>query len=167
MPTLSITKNAATTSNTGSPRRLTIWALTQCPSKKAGRCCTVKMIRQQRRFSIVTDDSGQRRGLQKPTSVTCYPVRSYCWAEAKMVTLRIAVPAILATAAAAGCFSYFVIITLPARFATDARLLDVRLPPAALYSPGLSTGASKQIDQPSNADELLAAAAYQKPPRRS
>jgi hypothetical protein len=79
-----------------------------------------------------------------------------------MVTLRIAVPAILATAAAAGCFSYFVIITLPARFATDARLLDVRLPPAALYSPGLSTGASKQIDQPSNADELVAAAAYQK-----
>jgi hypothetical protein len=29
-----------------------------------------------------------------------------------MVTLRFAVPAILATAAAAGCFSYFVIVTL-------------------------------------------------------
>jgi hypothetical protein len=78
-----------------------------------------------------------------------------------MVTLRIAVPAILATAAAAGCFSFFVIVTLPARFETDARLLDVRLPPAALYSPSPSTGASTQIDQPPNADEL-AAAAYQK-----
>ena len=78
-----------------------------------------------------------------------------------MVTLRIAVPAILATAAAAGCFSYFVIITLPARFETDARLLEVRLPPAALYSPSTSTRASTQIDQPPNADEL-AAAAYQK-----
>jgi hypothetical protein len=78
-----------------------------------------------------------------------------------MVTLRIAVPAILATAAAAGCFSYFVIITLPARFETDARLLDVRLPPAALYSPSPSTPASTQIDQPPNEDEL-AAAAYQK-----
>ena len=78
-----------------------------------------------------------------------------------MVTLRIAVLAILATAAAAGCFSYFVIITLPARFETDARLLDVRLPPAALYSPSPSTPASTQIDQPPNEDEL-AAAAYQK-----
>ena len=75
-----------------------------------------------------------------------------------MVTLRIAVPAILATAAAAGCFSYFVITTLPARFATDSRLLDARL---LLYSPGLSTRASTQVDQPPNADEL-AAAAYQK-----
>ena len=77
-----------------------------------------------------------------------------------MVTLRIAVPAILATAAVAGCLSYFIIITLPARFETDARLLDVRLPPAALYSPP-GAGASTQIDQPPNADEL-AAAAYQK-----
>jgi hypothetical protein len=78
-----------------------------------------------------------------------------------MVTLRIAVPAILATAAAAGCFSYLVIITLPARFETDVRLLEVRLPPAALYSPSPSTQASTEIDQPPNADEL-AAAAYQK-----
>ena len=68
-----------------------------------------------------------------------------------MVTLRFAVPAILATAAAAGCFSYFVIVSLPARL----------LPPAVLYSPSPSERASTQIDQPPNADEL-AAAAFQK-----
>jgi len=78
-----------------------------------------------------------------------------------MVTLRFAVPAILATAAAAGCFSYFIIVSLPARFKTDARLLDVRLPPAVLYSPSPSALASIQIDEPPNADEL-AAEAYQK-----
>ena len=78
-----------------------------------------------------------------------------------MVTLRSAVPAIFTAAAVAACLSYFVIITLPARFETDARLLDVRLPPAALYSPSPSTRASTQIDQPPNEDEL-AAAAYQK-----
>jgi hypothetical protein len=77
-----------------------------------------------------------------------------------MVTLRFAVPAILATAAAAGCFSYFVIVSLPARFEADARLLDVRLPPAVL-SPSPSARASTQIDEPPNADEQ-AAAAYQK-----
>jgi len=78
-----------------------------------------------------------------------------------MVTLRFAVPAILATAAAAGCFSYFVIVSLPARFEADARLLDVRLRPAVLYSPSPSERASTQIDQPPNADEL-ASAAFQK-----
>ena len=85
--------------------------------------------------------------------------RLYRWAE--VVILRFAVPAILATAAAAGCFSYFVIVSLPARFEADARLLDVRLPPAVLYSPSPSARASTQIDEPPNADEQ-AAAAYQK-----
>ena len=79
----------------------------------------------------------------------------------RMVTLRFAVPAILATAAAAGCFSYFIIVSLPARFEADARLLDERLPPAVLYSPSPSARASTQIDEPPNADEL-AAEAYQK-----
>ena len=77
-----------------------------------------------------------------------------------MVTLRIAVPAILVTAAVAGCFSYFIIVSLPARFEADARLLDVR-PPAVLYSPSPSARASTQIVEPPNADEL-AAEAYQK-----
>jgi hypothetical protein len=78
-----------------------------------------------------------------------------------MVTLRFAVPAILATAAAAGCFSYFVIVALPARFEADARLFGVRLPPAVPNSPSANTRASIQIDQPPNVDEL-AAAAFQK-----
>ena len=62
-----------------------------------------------------------------------------------MVTLRFAVPAILAAAAMAGCFSYFV--APPARVETD-----VRLPPAVLYSTGPSTRAATPIDQPPNAD---------------
>ena len=78
-----------------------------------------------------------------------------------MVPFRFAVPAILATAAAAGCFSYFVIISLPARFETDARLLDVRLPPAVLQSSSSSARAATQIDLPPNEDEL-ATAAFQK-----
>ena len=78
-----------------------------------------------------------------------------------MVTLRFAVPAILATAAAAGYLSYFVIKTLPARFETDARLFDVRLPPAKFDSPSPSAWKSTQVDQPPNEDEL-AAVAFQK-----
>ena len=65
-----------------------------------------------------------------------------------MVTLRFAVPAILATAAAAGCFCYFVIVSLPARFEAGARLLDARLPPAVVYSSSPSARASTQIDEP-------------------
>ena len=75
-----------------------------------------------------------------------------------MVTLRFAVPAILATAAAVGCFSYFVSVILLARLETDARSLDVRLPPAVLDSSSTSTRASTQIDQPPSEDELAAAA---------
>ena len=76
-----------------------------------------------------------------------------------MVTLRFAIPAILAAAAVAGCFSYFV--TLPAWVETDAPLSAVRLPPAVLYSIGPNARGSTGIDQPPNADEQ-AAAAYQK-----
>ena len=74
-----------------------------------------------------------------------------------MVTLRFAVPAILAAAAAAGCFIYFV--TPPS---SSARVeADQRLRPAVLYSRGPSTTASTGIDQRLSADEK-AAAAYQK-----
>jgi hypothetical protein len=77
-----------------------------------------------------------------------------------MVTFRFAIPAILAAAGVAGCFSYFA--TLPAWVETDARSSDVRLPPAVLYSTGPHARASIAIDQPPpNADEQ-AAAAYQK-----
>ena len=71
-----------------------------------------------------------------------------------MVTLRFAIPAILAAAAVAGCFSYFA--APPARVETD-----VRLQPALLYSLAPDTRASTRIDQPPNADEQ-AAAAFQK-----
>jgi hypothetical protein len=43
----------------------------------------------------------------------------------------------------------------------EVRLLEVRLPPALLYPPSPSAPASTQIDQPPKADEL-SAAAYQK-----
>jgi len=75
-----------------------------------------------------------------------------------MVPLRFAVPAILATAAAAGCFSYFVFVTLSARLETDARLLEVRLPPAVLESSSPATRAT-QIDLPPNENTT---AAFQK-----
>jgi len=69
-----------------------------------------------------------------------------------MVTLRFAVPAILAAAAAAGCFIYFV-TPPPARVEADQRL-----PPAVLYSRGPDTTASTSIDQRPSADEKAAAA---------
>jgi hypothetical protein len=68
--------------------------------------------------------------------------------------LRFAVPAILAAAAVAECFSCFV--------ATPERVeADGRLPPAVLYSTGPNARASTRTDQPLNADER-AAAAFQK-----
>ena len=72
-----------------------------------------------------------------------------------MVTLRFAIPVVLAAAAIAGCLSYFV--APPAHM----RLSDVRLPPVVLYSTGPNARASTGIDQSPNADEQ-AAAAYQK-----
>jgi hypothetical protein len=71
-----------------------------------------------------------------------------------MVNLRFAIPTILAAAAVAGCFSYFVAPPAPVE-------TDVRLPPAVLYSTGPSTRASTPIHQPLNADEQ-AAVAFQK-----
>ena len=69
-----------------------------------------------------------------------------------MVTLRFAVPAILAAAAAAGCFTYFVTPS-PAR--VDA---DQRLPPTVPNLRGPDTTASTNIDQRPSADEKAAAA---------
>ena len=71
-----------------------------------------------------------------------------------MVTLRFAVPAILAAAAAAGCFTYFVTPS-PARVEADQRL-----PPTVPNLRGPDTTASTSIDQRPSADEK-AAAAYQ------
>ena len=68
-----------------------------------------------------------------------------------MITLRLAVPAVLAAAAVAGCFTYFV--TPPAR--VDA---DQRLPPTVPNLLGPDTTASTSIDQRPSADEKAAAA---------
>ena len=69
-----------------------------------------------------------------------------------MVTLRFAVPAMLAAAAAAGCFTYF-ITPSPARVEADQRL-----PPTVPNLRGPDTTASTTIDQRPSADEKAAAA---------
>ena len=75
-----------------------------------------------------------------------------------MVTLRFAVSAILAAAAAAGCFTYFVTPS-PARVEADQRL-----PPTVPNLSGPDTTASISIDPRPSADENAdekAAATYQ------
>ena len=69
-----------------------------------------------------------------------------------MVTLRFAVPAILAAAAAAGCFTYFVTPS-PARVEADQQL-----PPTVPNLRDPDTTASTSIDQRPSADEKAAAA---------
>jgi hypothetical protein len=68
-----------------------------------------------------------------------------------MISLRLAVPAVLAAAAVAGCFTYFV--TPPARVEADPRL-----PPTVPKMTGPDTRASTSIDQLPNAEEKAAAA---------
>ena len=65
--------------------------------------------------------------------------------------MRHAVPAVLAAAAVAGCFAYFV--TPPARVEADPRLL-----PSVPNVTGPDTRASTSIDQPPNAEEKAAEA---------
>src|SRR6478672_11871388 len=69
-----------------------------------------------------------------------------------MVTLRFAVPAILAAAAAAGCFTYFVTPS-PARVESGQRL-----PPTVPNLRGPDTTASTSIDPRPSAHEKAAAA---------
>ena len=71
-----------------------------------------------------------------------------------MVTLRFAVPAMLAAAAAAGCFTYFVTPS-PARVEADQQL-----PPIVPNSRSPDTTASTSIDRLPSAEEK-SAAAYQ------
>ena len=72
-----------------------------------------------------------------------------------MVTLRFAVSAILAAAAAAGCFTYFVTPS-PARVEADQRL-----PLTVPNLRGPDTTASTSIDQRPSADEKAAAAYWE------
>ena len=106
-------------------------------------------------FLLLLMISGNVSAGRKYIAVTSYPVRT-CWAP-RMFSLRFAVPAILAAAAVAACFSYFVAPACTRRNVA----IHVRLPPAVLYSTGPNARGSISIDQPPNVDEQ-AAAAYQK-----
>jgi len=68
-----------------------------------------------------------------------------------MISLRLAVPAILAVAAMAGCFTYFT----PPLARVEA---DPRLPPTVPNVKGPDVRASARIDQPSHAEEKAAEA---------
>jgi hypothetical protein len=78
-----------------------------------------------------------------------------------MVTLRFAVPTIIITAGAAVCLSYFVISPLPARYETNARLLDVRMPKAVFDPPSAIASEPTETDRPPTEEEV-AAATFQK-----
>jgi hypothetical protein len=66
-----------------------------------------------------------------------------------MISLRLAVPAVFAAGAVAGCFTYFV--TAPARIEADQR----SAPEAAILA-GSDTKASTSTDQPATAEEKAA-----------
>ena len=68
-----------------------------------------------------------------------------------MITLRLAVPAVLAAAAVAGCFTY-IVTPPPARVEADQRL-----PPTVPNLRGPDTTDSSSIDQRPGAEEKAAA----------
>ena len=70
-----------------------------------------------------------------------------------MITLRLAIPAVLAAAAVAGCFTYFV--TPPTRVEADQRL-----PQTVPNLIGPDTMASTSTDRPTPTAEEKAAEAY-------
>ena len=72
-----------------------------------------------------------------------------------MISLRLAVPAVLAAAIVAGCFTYFVTPS-PARVESDQRL-----PPTVPNLRGPDTTASTSIDPRPSADEKAAAAYWE------
>ena len=72
-----------------------------------------------------------------------------------MISLRLAVPAVLAAAIVAGCFTYFV-TPPPARVEADQRS-----PPTVPNLRGPDTTASTSIDQRPSADEKAAAAYWE------
>jgi hypothetical protein len=68
-----------------------------------------------------------------------------------MISLRIAVPAVLVAAVVAGCVTYFVTPRLPVE-------VDQRLPPPAPDMTGPHTGTPKNIDRHPSEEEQAAAA---------
>jgi hypothetical protein len=73
----------------------------------------------------------------------------------EMISLRLAVPAVLFAAAVAGCFTYFVTPPPPPPRVVDA---DQRLPPTVPDMPGPDTGTPTNIGQRPSAEEQAAAA---------
>ena len=71
-----------------------------------------------------------------------------------MISLRLAVPAVLVAAAVAGCFTYFVTSPPPPPGVVEA---DQRLPPTAPDMTGPDTGTPTDIDQRPRAEEHAAA----------
>ena len=116
----------------------------------------------------VRQDFGQRRRLQKPTSVTRYPVRT-CIAGQKAKNGHFA---LCSSRNSLNCRlrrdACPISLSLPSLRGSnwDVRLLEVRLPPALLYPPSPSAPTSTQIDQPPKADEDQRQPT-KKPPRRS
>jgi hypothetical protein len=68
-----------------------------------------------------------------------------------MISLRLVVPAVLAAAAVAGCFTYFATRLSPVE-------TDQRLPPTAPDMTDSGTATPTKIGQPPNAEEQAAAA---------
>ena len=68
-----------------------------------------------------------------------------------MISLRLAVPAVLVAAAVAGCFTYFV--TSPPQPPPGVVEADQRLPPTSSDIKGPYTGTRTNIDQNPTADE--------------
>ena len=72
-----------------------------------------------------------------------------------MMSLRLAVPAVLVAAAVAGCFTYFV--TPPPHHPPRVVEVDQRLPPTVPDMPAPDTGTPTNIDQRPSAEEQSAA----------
>ena len=70
-----------------------------------------------------------------------------------MISLRLAVPAVLVAAAVAGCFTYFVTPPPPPRVVEA----DQRLPPTVPDMTATDTGTPTNIDQRPSAEEQAAA----------
>jgi len=139
-------------------QQLQTWVLPgNSPSKKWARC-TVKTIRRPPGVPAVIlsfGDSGQRFHSQTQSIAVILPGSRRAGEKGKeMIALRLAVPAVLAAAVIAACFTYFV--APPAQVEADQRLQ-----PAVPKLTGSETRMSTRLDQRPSQEEEKAAAAFQ------
>jgi len=139
-------------------QQLQTWVLPgNSPSKKWARC-TVKTIRRPPGVPAVIlsfGDSGQRFHSQTQSIAVILPGSRRAGEKGKeMIALRLAVPAVLAAAIVAGCFTYFV--APPAQVEANQRLQ-----PAVPKLTGSATRTSTSIDQRPHQEEKAAAAFQQ------